>query len=266
MVRLLISLIGLAAMDGTSAVDGPFSHSALDSVLHQFVDEAGYVDYKALKSNRSDLDRYVQSLADVSPKSHPGRFPVREEKLAYWINAYNALVLSAVLDAYPVGSVKDIKYLSGFFNRTWFTVGGESYTLNGIEHDILRDEFKEPRIHAAINCASVGCPRLRAAAFLPEGLDGQLEKVMFDFLNEARNVTIDQQAGVVRLSKILEWFEADFTGWLAQSEGAENPDIVDYVARYLPEEKSRLLRETDFGIAYYDYDWLLNDQTGHPAQ
>lgn len=232
-----------------------FDHGPLDRVLSAFVDDAGNVDYAGLKADRAELDAYVDSLAAVSPDSDPDRFPTREARLAYWINAYNALVLRGVIDAYPVRSVKDIKMLSGFFNRTWFTVGGESLTLNGIEHDVIRDRFDEPRIHAAINCASVGCPVLERTAFFPETLDARLETVMRKFLNEDRNVTVDADRRTVTLSKILDWFESDFTDWYESKFNVDDAHILDYVALY---------REGPFDktwkVKHHDYDWTLNDR------
>jgi hypothetical protein len=233
----------------------PFDHRPFDAILSTYVNSGGQVDYSGLKANRSSLDAYVDSLARVSPKSHKGRFVSRAEKLTFWINAYNALVLRGVIDAYPVKSVKDIKYLSGFFNRTWYKVGGESYTLNNIEHDILRAEFLEPRIHAAINCASAGCPRLEARAFFPDTIESRLEASITIFLREERNVTIDIQNKTVKLSKILDWFESDFLGWYKTKFSVDDPTIMDYVALYVKEGF-----KTSWKVQYHKYDWTLNDQ------
>ena len=235
-----------------------FDHSGLDAVLKGYVNEEGRVDYTALQENRTSLDAYVEALAAISPKNHPDAFPSRDSRLAYWINAYNALVLRGVIDAYPVNSVKDIKILSGFFNRTWYSVGGESYTLNDIEHDILRDEYAEPRIHAAINCASIGCPKMESSAFFPHRIDARLEEAMHKFLNEQRNVTIDETKRIVTLSKVLDWFESDFTGWYQKQFGVERANILDYVALYVNGDRAGGMNRT-WSVAYHDYDWSLND-------
>lgn len=237
----------------------PFEHTALDAVLAAYVDTEGRVDYAGLKANRGLLDTYVDSLAVVSPESHPERFPSREDKLVYWINAYNALTLKGVVDAYPVKSVKDIKLFSGFFNRTWHTVGGASYTLNNIEHDILRTDFQEPRIHAAINCASGGCPRLEARAYFPDDVDSRLEAAMTTFLREQRNVTVDPKGKTVTLSKILDWFESDFLEWYKTKFNVDDPSILDYVALYVEGGF-----QTTWKVRYHKYDWTLNDQTTTP--
>ncbi|MBK36297.1 MAG: hypothetical protein CME26_12320 [Gemmatimonadetes bacterium] len=241
------------------AQPGSFDHSLLDKGLDRYVDETGRVDYTGLKQNRADLDACVVSLSRVSPKSHLDRFPTREEQLAYWINTYNALTLKGVLEAYPVASVKVIKLLPGFFKRTWYTVGGKDYILNDIEHDSIRAEFGDPRIHAAINCASIGCPRLERQAFNSATLEARLDRAMREFLNEDRNVRIDTEEKTVTLSKILSWFEDDFTGWLKRQDDGASPDILDYARRYHPGAQANTALPS-YAVAYFDYDWSLNDQ------
>ncbi len=259
-MKYLLCLAVFAVASGAAHAE-PFDHSVFDRVLSQHVDATGYVDYEALKARPSDLEMYVDSLGSVSPQSHPDRFPAREDALAYWINAYNALTIKGVIAAYPVASVKDIKILSGFFNRTRHTVGSEQYTLNDIEHNIIRAEFGDPRIHAAINCASVSCPRLENRAFVAETLDERLDGAMRFFLNEDRNVRLHSDGQGVTLSKILSWFEEDFTGWLQREQQVVDAQIVDYVVRYLPSEKARRLKEaSSIKVDYLEYDWGLNDQ------
>ena len=239
----------------------PFDHSALDRALRVYVDARGWVDYTGLKGRPEDLNAYVALLGRVSPANHPERFPSRADSLAYWINAYNAFVLKGVVDHYPVKSVKDIKILSGFFNRTDFTAGGKTYTLNDIEHGILRGVFQDPRIHAAINCASIGCPRLPQKAFQPGDLDARLEEEMWAFIREPRNVRIDWKEPAIYLSEIFKWFEEDFTGWYRRTKGVKEARIIDYLMRYLPEEDRALLKaHPAVKVRYIDYDWRLNDQ------
>jgi len=262
-VRKLLFVVAVC-LGGVTPASGSevFDHRDFDAILRERVDDAGRVDYAGLKANREGLDAYVGRLAKVSPKSHPGQFLSEQEKLAYWINAYNALTLKGVIGAYPTKSVKDIKYLSGFFNRTWFMVGGESYTLNNIEHDVIRKEFKEPRIHAAINCASIGCPRLERQAFFAEGLEERLEAAMRTFLNESRNATVNASAKTVTLSKIFDWFESDFTEWYIAKYNVDDAHILDYVALYLGENENRL--DSSWKVKYHAYDWALNDQNSEP--
>ena len=261
-IRWALAILVLATpVVGETEGDVQFDHSALGRVLGTYVDEGGRVDYAGLKAHPEDLDAYVALLGRVSPASHPERFPGLPDRLAYWINAYNAFVLRGVIDAYPVKSVKDIKFLSGFFNRTYFTAGGQDYTLNNIEHSILREVFGDARIHAAINCASVGCPRLPQEAFLPETLDAQLDGVMRFFIREPRNVRIDRGEEVVYLSKIFDWFEGDFTGWYERTHRVEEVRIVDYLRLFLAEEDRVYLEShPNVNVRHVDYDWALNDQ------
>lgn len=239
----------------------PFDHSALDRVLETYVDTQGRVDYAGLKAHPDGLNAYVALLGRVSPVNHPERFPSRADSLAYWINAYNAFVLKGVVDGYPVKSVKDIKFFSGFFWRVDFTAGGKDYTLNDVEHSILRKGFQDPRIHAAINCASIGCPRLPPKAFWPQDLDARLEEGMLVFIREPRNVRIDRKGSVIYLSEIFKWFEEDFTGWYKRAKGVNEARITDYLMLYLPEEDRLFLKaHPDVKIQYIDYDWRLNDQ------
>ena len=266
MKTLIVTLASVLApalsLLGAPEVARHFEHSGFDRVLAAYVDEQGLVDYAGLKRSPGDLEAYVALLEAVSPESHPDRFPTRAHELAYWINAYNAFVLKGVVDAYPVGSVKEIKALFGFFKRTRFTAGGTPYTLDDIEHGILRKAFDEPRIHAAINCASVGCARLERQAYHPEDVEAQLEEAMRLFIRERRNVRILREEKKVVLSKIFEWFEADFTEWYKKAAGKGEGTIVDYLNLYLSrEDRDFLHAHPDVSVDYGAYDWTLNDQS-----
>jgi len=257
---MIILALAVSAWGGAHAAES-FDHSPLDRVLQTFVDAQGRVDYAGLKARPDDLNACVARLGRISPASHPDHFPARADSLAYWINAYNAFVLKGVVDSYPVKSVRDIKVLYGFFRRTRFTAGGRDYTLDDIEHGILRKVFQDPRIHAAINCASVGCPRLPRKAFRPQDLDARLEEEMRSFVREPRNARIDRAAPALHLSEIFRWFEEDFTGWVRRTKGVKEARVTDYLMRYLPEEdRAFLTAHPDIKIRYIDYDWSLNDQ------
>ncbi|MFC1525270.1 DUF547 domain-containing protein [Candidatus Latescibacterota bacterium] len=155
--RAMVLVVCLAA-GGAEAVPPAFGHELLDRVLLSSVDAEGRIDYAGLKADRLELDQYIDSLAAVSPVSHPARFPTPAHALAYWINAYNAFVLRGVVDAYPVSSVKDISLLNGFFRRLRFVAGGSEMTLDHIENDIIRPTYRDPRIHFVVNCGAVSCP------------------------------------------------------------------------------------------------------------
>lgn len=239
----------------------PFSHDAFDRVLRAFVNDAGLVNYQALKKNQSDLASYVELLGKFSPENAPEQFPTEHHRLAYWINAYNALAISAVVDAYPVKSVREIKWFYGFFNRINHVVGGKTYTLKEIEHDIIRQRFGEPRIHAGLNCASMGCPRLPRGVYWADTLENNLEKDMRTFVRESRNVRIDQGQKRLHLSEIFREFEEDFTSWYQKRFDRNTATMTDYLQLYLDQTDVAYLKEhPNIDIKYIKYDWRLNDQ------
>jgi hypothetical protein len=127
-------------------------------VLRTQVDGEGRVDYPQLKIARAALDAYVDSLAQCSPRRHPGRFPTPAHALAYWVNAYNALVLRGAIDGYPVSRVDELGGLDWFFRKRQLVAGGDSLTLDQLENQIIRPEYRDPRIHFALNCGAVSCP------------------------------------------------------------------------------------------------------------
>lgn len=241
-----------------AAAQTAFSHNLLDEVLQVRVDSLGWVDYTGLKTDRSRLDAYIDSLALISPDQNPDRFPTPDHALAYWINAYNAFVLRGVIDAYPVKSVKDIALLNGFFNRTKFVAGGQERTLNDIENDIIRPQFKDPRIHFVVNCGARSCPVLEARAYQGADLQQRLEAATRRTLNDARYVRYDAAAQKLHLSKIFDWYKQDFIDWMPPPAPPQ-PTLVDYVKRY--SENSEALDAAEaVKVSFNDYDWHLNEQ------
>ena len=240
-----------------------FDFGPLDRLLGRFVDSRGWVDYAGIKAEPSDLRRQVARLRAISPESHPGMFPDREDRLAYWINAYNALVIAGVVNSYPATSVKDIHPQPGFF-KVFHVVGGKSLSLDDIEHNIVRKEFGDPRIHAALNCAAASCPRLRPEAFIPGRLESQLDAAIRDFIRNPRHVMVDRDSETLVLSKILDWFEGDFTEWYKRVHKVENAAVTDYLRIYLAEENRAYLQSRpQLTIRYVPYDWTLNDRALH---
>ena len=162
----------------------PVSHDIWDALLKKHVNADGFVDYKNFQRDSNELKRYLNQLAAAPPDDS---WP-RAEQMAYWINAYNAFTIQLILENYPVKSIKDIKRGIAFVNSVWdikfIRIGDKTYDLNNIEHGILRSKFKDARIHAAINCASYSCPRLRAGAYTAGQLEEQLEEAMRTFIND----------------------------------------------------------------------------------
>ena len=224
-----------------------FSHDLFDQVLQEHVDKEGRVNYTKLKANPEKLERYLDLLAVAKPTELP-----YNAQLAFWVNAYNALVIKGVIDHYPTTSVRKVKWFGGFFSRLKFQVAGETYTLNQIEHGIIRTEFVDPRVHFILVCASTSCPPLENSAFSAETIEERLETATFKFVQNPEQVRIDRAKRRVYLSKIFKWYDDDFT------EGYEG--VADFLTDYLPPEDAEFLASTDVKLHHLDYDWTLNDQ------
>lgn len=248
-----------------------FSHQIFDQTLQQNVDNFGRVDYQGLKKQPDAIEAYYQSISQYSPDSHPELFSSEQHRLAYWINAYNAAVITTVLRYYPIAGIEEVKPpLPLFFlpDKTGFFVfqrpvfGNVSTSLYYLENNVIRERFKEPRIHFALNCASRGCPALPNYAFTGDQLNQQLEKEAQRFFSESRNFSVDSTTKTVFLSAILDWYQDDFIDWLKIQHPEKNATLIDYVALYLPKEKTRQLLQlaSDYEIKFIPYDWRLNDQ------
>jgi len=257
-----VLLVGVPALAGDTKLQrASFDYRPLERVLASFVDAEGRVDYAALKQNRGDLDKMIEQISNRSPDNAPQLFPTREAKLAYWINAYNAWILRIVVDNYPTPSITKIGLVPyGAFFVKRVRLGGEEMTLRSLENDIIRGRFHEPRIHFAINCASASCPPLRSHAYLPETLDAQLDAAARAFINNPRHVSFDAAGNRIELSKIFDWYAADFTEAPISKSGGKRT-AVDYLKGYLSNERRQVLEKlSQAKISYQDYDWSLNDQ------
>lgn len=248
----------LAAVSPVAAQTQRFSHAAWGEVLERFVDERGLVDYPSLAEDPNDLESYLAAIAAAGPANRPELFPDRDHELAYYINAYNALTFEGVLDKGPeIDSVWGITGTGvGFFALRKVELEGRSTTLKKLEDDIVRERYGDARIHAALNCASIGCPRLPREPFEGSRLDAQLDAEMREFVGEPRNVQVDRAAGTVTLSKIFDWFEEDF---LADERelGVAEPTLIGYVNRYRPAD-AQIPAELE--VRFADYDKRLNAQ------
>ena len=248
-----------------------FSHDRFERVLTAFVDEDGRVDYAALQATSGDLEAYYQLVATYSPDSHPDLFPGKDHRLAYWINAYNATAIKTVLTYYPIDSVLDVEnpwpffFLTdkaGFFFFQRLSFGGATTSLYYLENEVIFERFDDPRIHFALNCASLGCPRLPSRAFTGEDLDRQLEHETRRFLAEGRNFTIDHAAQRIHLSTIFQWYEEHFTDWYGRRFPGRAATLLSYISLYLPPAKAETLQEISdrYRLHFVPYDWGLNDQ------
>jgi len=217
-------------------------HSDWSNLLERYVSEEGAVDYTGFQSNSVELHRYLDHLSQNAPA--PGW--TKEEELAYWINAYNAFTVKLILDHYPLKSIKDISDGLPMINSPWdikfFKIGGLDFDLNTIEHEILRKKFDDPRIHFAINCASISCPRLRNEAYIPSKIEYQLNDQAHYFINNK----LKNQIGTseLKLSSIFNWFQGDFI---------KHESLHSFLRKY----NTNVQDESK--ISYLKYDWELNE-------
>lgn len=210
-------------------------HDSWNTLLSKHVDSEGNVDYSAFVEDKSKLEAYLSHL----DKNPPVENWSKNEKLAYYINLYNAATVKLIIDNYPLKSIKDI---SSPWDKKWVMVGGKKLSLGNIEHKILR-KMDEPRIHFAINCASYSCPKLVNKAFLPESMEMQLEEATIDFVNDSSRNKISENK--VQLSNIFKWYKGDFT---------DNGTLIEYLNQY-----SKTKADKKAKVSYLTYDWGLNE-------
>lgn len=219
-------------------------HMAWDALLKQHVDAHGLVDYAALRNDTAVLDRYLASLVSMDFRKMS-----RDERLAAMINAYNAFTLKLILDYYPVESINDIPESKRWKHRRW-KLAGSVWSLDGLEHQGIRKEFKEPRIHFALVCAAVGCPKLRNEAYVGHRLEEQLE-TQTEFVHSNDTWFVYQEGdNTVYLTKLYEWYGDDFS---------HLGGPVAFAAKY-SQPLARRLKKGKPKVAWLEYDWSLNKQ------
>jgi hypothetical protein len=228
---------------------GEFSHRLFDEVLRATVAD-GVVVYPAVRRDER-FARYVAQLDHLDPAG----LPTRADRLAFWINAYNAFAIQGILEGYsPASLAGRYRYFLGRDYR----IGGERINLYDLERHILIPGFREPRIHFAIVCASRSCPKLRAEAYAAERLEEQLEDGARVFINDASRNRFDRERKVAQLSMIFKWFEDDFA--------ERNGSLLGYVARYVADPQlGRELASGVYTVEFLDYDWRLNGPSPQEA-
>ncbi len=227
------------------ASNARIDHAVFDALLKKHV-KNGRVDYAKLKNEQDALRGYLKGIEALDAKSFN-----RNELLALFVNAYNAATLELILEHYPgIASIKDIPGAKRWDDKRW-TVCGELLSLSELEHNILRKRFEEPRIHFAINCASISCPPIRSEAYTGDAIDAQLQEQTLTMNREFGGAQWDAATATLRLSKIYDWYEGDFT---------RAGELKDYVARYAAADVAEQLKKrTKVDIVFQEYNWTLND-------
>lgn len=248
LIAIAYMLLGISCSQKHRSVASesvPINHDAWTSLLQKYVDDEGWVDYSGFAKDQAALNAYLELLGENHPTEKNWS---REERLAYWINAYNAFTVQLILNHYPVNSIKDIAGSIPFVNSAWdirfVTIEGNVYDLNNIEHNILRKDFDEPRIHFAINCASVSCPLLLNEAFVAHKINEQLDAAASAFVNDSSRNKISAEE--IEISKIFSWFRGDFT---------KDSSLIDFLNKYSDVKISSKAK-----VKYLSYNWSLNKQ------
>ncbi|MFC3810475.1 DUF547 domain-containing protein [Lacihabitans lacunae] len=233
------------AVDTPESNAAPVSHEIFDKLLKKYVSSTGFVNYGGFKAEQKEFKKYQDLLSSNAPASSWSK----NDKLAYWINAYNAFTIQLILDNADqnLTSIKDIgsKIKIPFVNTPWdvkfIQIGGKKYDLNNIEHGIIRKQFNDPRIHFALVCAAKSCPPLRNEAYTGANLNSQLDDQGRDFINDANKNEVSKNS--MELSKLFDWYGGDFKGM----------SKIDWVNKY-----AKVKADKNASISYKTYDWALN--------
>ncbi|TVZ56836.1 uncharacterized protein DUF547 [Lutibacter sp. Hel_I_33_5] len=210
-----------------------------DSLLKTHVDKDGNVDYKGFKKDEAKLDAYLTCLVETKIDKSWSAAKTK----AFWANAYNAYTVKLILKNYPLKSIMKVKKKGkDAWNIPFANVGGKTYTLNNIEHDVLRKNYKDPKIHVAVNCASGSCPQLGNFAFTEENYEAKTEELMKKFINDPKRNKVSEKKA--QLSKIFDWYKKDFT---------TNGSLKEYLNKY-----SDVITTKKTKVSYLKYDWSLN--------
>ena len=271
---LFLTVLAVSTLGSNARVQEQKSSDVLHQPFDQILDlqvRDGLVYYRALRGERGKLDRYAASL-DVPGRSYEEWS--RDQKVAFWLNAYNAFVLQTVLDRYPINGKasgypsSSIRQIPGAFERLPHRAAGRTVTLDDIEKTIL-PEFKDPRVYLALGRGAVGSGRLRSEAYTGARLAAQLDAVQSEFVTQRRMLNIDRSAKSMTVTPIISWHDAEFisaydkgeSGRFAQRSPIERAIVAFITPHLLPLERE-LVTENEFRVTYHTFDWRLNDLTG----
>jgi len=273
------SIVALAAAllpAAVAAAPGPPTYDDYAAVLSAYVGDDGLVDYAGLAAHPERLDVFLASAADLTRDEYDAW--TKPDRMAFWLNMYNALTLKTIVDHYPIRPAPgrtsypadSIRQIPGVWDRVRFRVMRQTMTLNAIEHDVLRKEFDDPRIHVALVCGAVSCPPLRREPYRGASLDEQLDDQARRFLGDVRNLQIDREKGEVWLSAIFQWYAEDFLHGKLPVD-PEHPDattrpmiekaaMLAFVPKYVSPDDADYLQTGSYRLMFFDYDWSLNER------
>jgi Protein of unknown function, DUF547 len=254
------------------ALAAGFSYEGYAKTLSAHVDGQGKVNYRGLKADRKGLDAFVSSLAALEPEVFSKWSD--KEKIAFWINAYNALTLRVIIDNYPIKASffsalrfpqNSIRQIKGVWDEIQFPVMERNMTVDNIEHDTLRSQFDDPRIHMALVCAALGCPPLRNEPYTANKLDSQLDDQARRFFQDPEKFRVDRGEGRIYLSSIFKWFGGDFVKAYGSDKrfpgkGETERAVLNFASKYLDRDENSYLEEGGYSISYLPYDWSLNEK------
>ena len=264
MNRKSISIAGLFLLlcaASSAAFAQGIDYSEYDRLTRKYVNGQGLVNYNGLKGEIGALKGFIDQISEVSPHSHPQQFKDGGEQLRYWMTAYNAWVLYIAASEYPAKNA--LWNFAGLFRNREIKLGGKQLGLEDLEHKIIRKGYGEPRIHFYINCAAFSCPSLWQGAIAPGKTWDALDQSAKRFINDPRNVKYDAASKKLQLSKIFDWFSADFLTFLKEKKGISQPHISQYILLYLEGPARDSLAKTpvnELSVGYFSYNKKLNEQ------
>jgi len=249
-IKILLIISAIFLFNNSNTFAGSFDHDYKDyDLLLKSNVKDGLANYKSIKEKPESLNSYLDTLEKVDEPSF--NTWSEKQKLTYLINLYNAATIKLVVDNYPVKSIKDIdKEGQGPWKLEVVNLFGKKISLDHLEHEIIRQNYNEPRVHFALVCAAVGCPKLPSQLFIPSKLDEQLANRTRLFLLEKDKNFIDEREKTVYLSSIFDWFASDFN----KTYGS----VLGFVKEYLPAEEAKKIN-SDYSLKFTEYDWNLNE-------
>jgi len=256
--------------------EAEFDYSDYRKVLRDNVDDLGLVNYRKLKALPSNLNSFLDSISNLRYQDYEKWND--EQKIAFWINSYNAITLKIVIDNYPIKPSwltalryrkKSVRHIAGMWNKIKFPVLGKEMTLDDIEHGILRKNFNEPRFHMALVCAAKGCPQLNNEPFTGKMLNSQLNDQSDKFVNNWWKVQIIPDKKLVRLSAIFKWYGDDFVDKY-RLPSAANTELgrfkqnriatLNFISQYLNKNEADYILSGKYRVEYIIYDWTINEK------